>query len=100
MRANLRRAIRRRRRRRGPEARTGFARLIGETRASDFRTELHGLDRASREAPAVSAQARARPAAWSGRRGVPVRRHVPVLAAAGGAPRARFLVRDLQRQWA
>src|SRR6185369_5265864 len=98
VRADLCGAVRRRRRCRGPEARAGFARLIGETWASHFRTELYGLDRAPRKAPALSGQARAWASAWSGGRRVPVRRHLSVLAAAGGAARPRFLLRYFQRQ--
>ena len=60
MRADLCRAIRRRRRRRGPKARTGVAGLVRQARASHLRPELHGLARAPREAPALSGQARAR----------------------------------------
>ena len=98
MRADLCRAIRRRRRRRGPKARAGVAGAVRQARASHFRPELHGLARAPREAAALSGQARARTEAGLGRRRVPVRRHVPVLAAAGGAARPRFFLCGIERQ--
>ena len=98
MRADLCRAIRRRRRCRGRKARAGVAGAVRQARASHFRPELHGLARAPRKAPALSGQARARTEAGPGRRRVPVRRNVPVLAAAGGAARPRLFLRDIERQ--
>ena len=74
------------------------ARAVGQAWAPHLRAELHGLAGAPRKAPALSGQARAHAAARFGRRRVPVRRHVPVLAAAGGAARARFLLCGVERQ--
>ncbi len=44
----------------GAQARAGAARPVRQARASHFRSELHGLARAPREAAALSGQARAR----------------------------------------
>ena len=63
-----------------------------------FRSQLHGSAGASREAAALSGQARARIASGFGRRGVPIRRHIPILAAAGVDPRPRFFLCDIERQ--
>ena len=90
MRADLCGAIRRGRRRRGPAPRRRGTGAVRDARAARVRAELHGLGVAAREPSALSLDARAYAAAGQCRRGVPVGRHVPVLAAAGLAARARF----------